>query len=224
MAPAPVIGIMIAEDMHLIRGALKALLSVETDMRIVNEIDNGDELVLAALRHRPDVALIDIGLSGTDGLTAAARLRAELPSCRVIILTGLATPTALRRAMAADVHGFIVKDTRPGDLAPSIRKVVNGERVIDPELAMATLKAPQNPLTARELDVLGVVAEGATVDDVADRLCLSDGTVRNYLSRILMKIGARTRVEAVEIAREAGWLAPAPGRFGLLRWRARARR
>ncbi|MEV0586827.1 response regulator transcription factor [Nonomuraea sp. NPDC050310] len=223
MAPLPPpIGVLIAEDMHLIRGALKALLTAEADMRVVDEVDNGDELVKAALRHRPDVALVDIGLPGTDGLTAAAALRRELPSCRTVILTGLATPTALRRAMAADAQGFIVKDARPGDLASSIRKVVRGERVIDPELAVSALKAPENPLTARELDVLGVVAEGATVDDVADRLCLSGGTVRNYISRILMKVGARTRVEAVEIAREAGWLWPSTvSRFGLLRWRAR---
>lgn len=216
------ISILIAEDMHLIRGALTALLSCEADMRVVEEVDNGDDIVKAALLHRPDVALIDIDLPGTDGLTATAALYEELPSCRTVILTGMATPTALRRALAANAYGFIVKDVRPAELVASIRKVSAGERVIDPDLAVAALKAPENPLTARELDVLGVVAEGATIDDVAERLCLTDGTVRNYIARIRMKVGARTRVEAVEIAKEAGWLWPsALNRFGLLRWRSR---
>ncbi|GAA4049862.1 response regulator transcription factor [Nonomuraea soli] len=214
--------ILLAEDLHLIRGALKALIDAEPDMEVVHDVDNGNDIVKAALHCRPDVALVDIALPGLDGLTAVAELRRELPSCRAVILTGLATPTALRRALAADVQGFIVKDARPGDLTACIRRVMKGERVIDPELAVAALKAPENPLTARELDVLGVVAEGATIEDAAVRLCLSDGTVRNYMSRILMKVGARTRVEAVEIAREAGWLWPASlGRFGLIRWRQR---
>ncbi|MFI6319680.1 response regulator [Nonomuraea sp. NPDC050556] len=213
----PDISILIAEDMHLIRGALNALLSREDDMRVVEEVANGDDLVEAALRHRPDVALVDIGLPGTDGLTATADLHRELPSCRTVILTGMATPTALRRALAANASGFIVKDISPAELVDGIRRVSSGERVIDQELAVAALKAPENPLTPRELDVLGVVAEGATVEDVAERLCLSGGTVRNYMARILTKVGARTRIEAIEIAREAGWLWPA----ALDRWRSR---
>lgn len=213
----PDISILIAEDMHLIRGALTALLSREDDMRVVEEVANGDDLVKAALLHRPDVALVDIGLPGTDGLTATADLHRELPSCRTVILTGMATPTALRRALAANASGFIVKDISPAELVDGIRRVCSGERVIDQDLAVAALKAPENPLTRRELDVLGVVAEGATVEDVAERLCLSGGTVRNYMARILTKVGARTRIEAIEIAREAGWLWPQ----ALGRWRSR---
>lgn len=214
------ISVLIAEDMHLIRGAMVALLSAEHDIKVVDEVGHGDDVVPSCLVHRPDVALVDIGLPGTDGLSATAELRRRLPSCKAVILTGLATPAALRRALDAGARGFVVKDTPAGQLAECVRRVVAGERVVDPELAVAALNARQNPLTTRELEVLKAAAEGAPVGEIADRLFLSGGTVRNYLSRILAKVGARTRVEAVTIAREAGWLWPDDVReIGLIRYR-----
>ncbi|MEU0478800.1 response regulator transcription factor [Streptosporangium sp. NPDC006013] len=200
------ISVLIAEDMHLVRGAMVALLSIEDDIKVVGEVGHGDEVVRSCLHHRPDVALLDIGLPGTDGLTAAAELHRRLPECATVILTGLATPAALHRALDAGARGFVVKDTPASQLADCVRRVAAGQQVVDPELAVATLNAKPNPLTPRELEVLQAAAEGAPVGEIADRLCLSGGTVRNYLARILTKVDARTRVEAVRIAKEAGWL------------------
>ncbi|MER7133622.1 response regulator transcription factor [Streptosporangium saharense] len=217
------ISVLIAEDMHLVRGAMAALLSVEHDIKVVEEVGHGDDVVPYCLRARPDVALLDIGLPGTDGLSAACELTRVLPSCKAVMLTGLATPAALRRALDAGARGFVVKDAPAGELADCVRRVAAGERVIDAELAVAALHARENPLTARELEVLKVAAEGEPVNEIAKRLFLSGGTVRNYLSRILAKMGARTRVEAVTIAQEAGWLWPEDvGRIGLIRYRSRA--
>ncbi|WP_344970463.1 response regulator transcription factor [Streptosporangium fragile] len=212
------ISVLIAEDMHLVRGAMVALLSTERDIEVVGEAGHGDEVVPVCLRHRPDVALIDIGLPGTDGLTVTHELSRRLPGCKTVILTALATPPALRRALDAGARGFVVKDSPAGQLAESVRRVAAGERVVDPELAVAALHARSNPLTARELEVLETAAEGVPVGEIAARLCLSGGTVRNHLARILAKVGARTRVEAVRIAREAGWIwsDDVPGR-GLIR-------
>ncbi|GGK78718.1 DNA-binding response regulator [Planomonospora parontospora subsp. parontospora] len=216
------INVLIAEDMHLVRGAMVALLSTEEDIEVVGESGHGDEVVEACLRHRPDVALIDIGLPGTDGITAAAELRRALPGCRAVILTGLATPAALRRALDAGARGFVVKDAPAGELAECVRRVARGEQVVDPDLAVAALSARENPLTCRELEVLKVAAEGAPVEEIADRLYLSGGTVRNYLSRILSKVGARTRVEAIRIAKQDGWLWPDDlSEVGLVRHRSR---
>lgn len=197
---------LVAEDMHLIRGALVALLGAESDIEVVAEVDRGDQIVSTALRARPDVAVIDIYLPGMDGLDAARVLHDELPDCRTVILTGVGTPGTLRRAMAANVRGFLVKDAPPGKLADSIRRVRRGQRIIDPDLAVAALEVNDNPLTARELDVLEVAAEGAHVSEIAGRLYLADGTVRNYLSKIVAKVGARNRIDAIRRAKDAGWL------------------
>ncbi|MGC5010349.1 response regulator transcription factor [Streptosporangium sp. DT93] len=214
------ISVLIAEDMHLVRGAMAALLSMESDIKVVGETGHGDEVVRSCMELRPDVALIDIGLPGTDGLTATAQLRRRLPECATVILTGLATPAALCRALDVGARGFVVKDTPADQLAGCVRRVAAGEQVVDPELAVAALHAKRNPLTARELEVLGAAAEGAPVGEIADRLCLSGGTVRNYLARILTKVGARTRVEAVRIARQAGWLwSDDPAELGVIRYR-----
>lgn len=197
---------LVAEDMHLIRGALVALLGAEADIEVVAEVERGDEIVSTALRARPDVAVIDIYLPGMNGLDAAGALHERLPGCHTLILTALGTPGTLRRAMAAHVRGFLPKDAPPAKLADGIRRVGNGQRIIDPDLAVAALELDDNPLTVREQDVLGVAAEGAKVSEIADRLFLSDGTVRNYLSKIVAKVGARNRVDAIRRAREAGWL------------------
>ncbi|GAA3023608.1 response regulator transcription factor [Streptosporangium longisporum] len=214
------ISVLIAEDMHLVRGAMVALLSMESDIKVIGDTGHGDEVVPSCVQLRPDVALIDIGLPGTDGLTATAELRHRLPECAPVILTGLATPAALCRALDVGARGFVVKDTPADQLAGYVRRVAAGEQVVDPELAVAALHAKRNPLTARELEVLGAAAEGAPVGEIADRLCLSGGTVRNYLARILTKVGARTRVEAVKIARQAGWLwSDDPAELGVIRYR-----
>ncbi|MDF4249999.1 response regulator transcription factor [Streptomyces sp. WMMB303] len=200
------ISVVLAEDMHMVRGALVALLDIEKDIEIVAEIDSGSAILPAVLAHRPDVAVIDIDLPGVDGLTAAAEVYEKLPACRTLILTSLGQPGNLRRALEAHVSGFLLKDAPPSKLADAIRRIRAGERVIDPELALDAWSARENPLTARETEVLRLAAEGAEAADIAGRLFLSVGTVRNYLTAIVIKLGARNRVDALRIAREQGWL------------------
>ncbi|MBO8193170.1 response regulator transcription factor [Streptomyces oryzae] len=200
------ISVVLAEDMHMVRGALVALLDIETDIEIVAEVDSGSDILPAVFAHRPDVAVIDIDLPGMDGLTAAAEVHEKLPACRTLILTSLGQPGNLRRALEAHVSGFLLKDAPPSKLADAIRRIQAGERVIDPELALDAWSARENPLTARETEVLRLAAEGAEAADIAGRLFLSVGTVRNYLTTIVIKLGARNRVDALRIAREQGWL------------------
>jgi len=200
------IRILIAEDMHLIRGALVALLSLEDGMEVVAELDRGDEIVSTALRTRPDVAVLDIDLPGLDGLSAAAQLEEQLPACKTLILTGLGQPGNLLRALQVHVRGFIVKDAPADALADGIRRVAAGERVIDPDLVAAALETGASPLTPREADVLRAAAEGISTDKIANQLALSPATVRNYLSYAISKIGAANRIDAIRIARNAGWL------------------
>jgi two-component system response regulator DesR len=200
------IRLLIAEDMHLIRGALVALLSLEPDMTVVAELDRGNGIVEAALAERPDVAVLDIDLPGIDGLTVAERLHDALPECRTLVLTGLGQPGNLLRALKAHVRGFIVKDAPAATLADGIRKVAAGERVIDPDLISAALETGASPLTARETDVMRAVERGITTQQTAAELSLSPATVRNYLSNAIGKVGAQNRIEAIRIAREAGWL------------------
>ena len=191
------IRVLLAEDQGMMRGALALLLGMEPDIEVVAEVANGADVVPAALRERPDVALVDIEMPGVDGLTATARLRAEVPSCRVVILTTFGRPGYLRRAMEAGASGFLVKDAPVEELAATIRRVLAGERVVDPALAAAALSAGPNPLTDRERDVLAAAADGSTVADIAARLHLSESTVRNYLSAAITKTGTRNRIEAV---------------------------
>lgn len=200
------IRILIAEDMHLIRGALMALLSREADMEVVAELDRGDQIIENALRVRPDVAVIDIDLPGIDGLTAAATLRAELPQCQILVLTGLSQPGYLLRALKLHVRGFILKDAPATALADGIRRVASGARVIDPELVASALDTGENPLTPRETDVLRAAADGVSTDEIGEALALSSTTVRNYLSNAIAKLGGRNRIDAIRIARDAGWL------------------
>ena len=200
------IRVLIAEDMHLIRGALVALLSLEDDMEVVAELDRGDAIVENALRTRPDVAVLDIDLPGVDGLTAAAELHRVLPECRVLVLTGMSQPGHLLRALQASVRGFIVKDAPARTLATGVRRVAAGARVIDPELVAAALETGASPLTPREGDVLRQADSGRPTEEIAAALHLSPATVRNYLSNAISKTGARNRIEAVRVARDAGWL------------------
>ncbi|MBM7808155.1 two-component system response regulator DesR [Geodermatophilus bullaregiensis] len=200
------IRVLVAEDQSMVRGALRALLELEEDITVVAEVGRGDEVLAAAREHSPDVALLDIEMPGADGLEAARELAAELPAVRAVVLTTFGRPGFLRRAMEVGAAGFLVKDAPVADLARSIRAVVAGERVIDRELAAAALAIGATPLSAREADVLREAADGATVADIARRLFLSEGTVRNYLSSAIGKTGARTRVEAARVAADKGWL------------------
>ncbi|WP_128381506.1 response regulator transcription factor [Streptomyces cavernae] len=204
--PARSIRVLLAEDQRMMRGALAVLLGMEPDMEVVAQIANGDTIVDTALRTRPDVALLDIELPGRSGLDAAADLHRECPDCRVLILTTFGRPGYLRRAMEAGAAGFLVKDGPVEELAEAIRRVLTGERVIDPALAAAALSAGPNPLTARERDVLNAAVDGATVADIAAKLHLSESTVRNYLSAAIGKTGTRNRMEALREARRQGWL------------------
>ncbi len=200
------IRVLLAEDQAMTRGALAALLGLAGDIEVVAQVGRGDEVVPAALASRPDVALLDIEMPGGDGLTVAAELRRRLPSCRALILTTFGRPGYLRRAMESGVVGFLVKDAPASELATAIRRAMAGERVIDPTLAAAALTEGNNPLTEREREVLAAAAPGASVAEIADRLALSEGTVRNYLSTAIQKLNARNRVEAARIAEEKGWL------------------
>jgi two-component system, NarL family, response regulator DesR len=201
-----VIRVLIAEDMHMIRSALVALLSLEEDMEVVAELDRGDQIVPAALETRPDVAVVDIDLPGLDGLTAAEQLHDRLPSCRTLVLTGLGQPGNLLRALQAHVRGFIVKDAPAETLTDGIRRIAAGGRVIDPDLVAAALETGVSPLTARETDVLREAQNGLPTEQIASRLSLSPATVRNYLSNAITKVGGRNRIDAIRIARNAGWL------------------
>ncbi|MGY1609684.1 response regulator [Geodermatophilus sp. SYSU D00700] len=200
------IRVLVAEDQSMVRGALRALLELEPDITVVAEVGRGDQVLAAAREHHPDVALLDIEMPGRDGIEAARELAAELPAVRAVVLTTFGRPGFLRRAMEVGAAGFLVKDAPVAELARAIRAVVAGERVIDRQLAAAALAIGATPLSAREADVLREAADGATVADIARRLFLSEGTVRNYLSSAIGKTGARTRVEAARVAADKGWL------------------
>ncbi len=198
--------VLLAEDQAMVRGALSALLSLEEDIEIVAEASRGDDVLPAALDALPDVALLDIEMPGGDGLSAATALKERLPSCRVIILTTFGRSGYLKRAMESGALGFLLKDAPASELSSAIRRVMEGERVVDPALAASALSERGNPLTDRERDVLFASADGATIGDVAARLYLSEGTVRNYLSTAIKKLGVRNRVEAARLAERKGWL------------------
>jgi two-component system response regulator DesR len=201
-----VIRLLLADDQALIRTALATLLDLEEDFQVVAQVGRGDEIVAAALRSRPDVALLDIEMPGVDGLAAASALAHQLPTCRVLMLTAFGRTGYLRRAMESGALGFVVKDAPAEQLADAVRRVARGERVVDPALAAATLAGGPSPLTGRERDVLVAARDGATVADVAAKLFLSEGTVRNYLSSAIAKTGVRNRIEAVRAAEDRGWL------------------
>jgi two-component system response regulator DesR len=201
-----VIRLLVADDQALVRGALASLLDLEADFEVVAQVGRGDEVVAAAIEARADVALLDIEMPGLDGIAAAAALRERMPSCRSLIVTTFGRPGYLRRAMEAGAYGFVVKDTPASQLADAVRRVADGLRVVDPALAAESLAAGRSPLSGRETDVLVAVRTGATASEVAARLHLSEGTVRNHLSAAIGKTGARSGQEAARIAAENGWL------------------
>jgi two-component system response regulator DesR len=200
------IRVLLAEDQSMVRGALAALLTLERDIEVVAEVARGDEVVTAAERARPDVALLDIEMPGMDGLTAAGELHRALPQCKVLILTTFGRPGFLRRAIDSGAVGFLVKDAPAAELADAIRKAMAGLRVIDPGLANAALSEGASPLTERQREVLAHARSGASVAEIARDLYLSEGTVRNYLSEAMSKLDAHNRNEAARIAEERGWL------------------
>ena len=200
------IRVLLAEDMRILRDTLVAVLNLQDDIEVVTEVSSGDAIVPAALRDRPDVAVVDIDLPSVDGLTASAELRERCPDCKILILTVLGNPGTLRRALAAHVDGFLVKDTPAAQLADAVRKIAAGERVIDQHLALAALEVPESPLSPREAEVLRLFASGADPAEIAANAHLSYGTVRNYLASAVTKLGARNRIDAVRIAAESGWL------------------
>jgi two-component system response regulator DesR len=200
------IRVLVAEDMRILRDTLVSVLNLEEDIKVVAQVAAGPDIVPAALAERPDLAVLDIDLPGTDGLTAASALHERLPSCKVVMLTVLGHPRQLRAALGAHVSGFMVKDAPSDQLIDVLRKVAAGKRVIDPELALAALEMKESPLSERETDVLRRFAAGTDLPGIAAELFLSYGTVRNYMASAVTKLGARNRMDAVRIASEAGWL------------------
>ncbi|WP_405716398.1 MULTISPECIES: response regulator [unclassified Streptomyces] len=200
------IRLLLAEDQSMVREALAALLGLEPDIEVVAQVARGDEVLAAAHEHDIDVALLDIEMPGMTGIDAAAALHRELPAVKIVVVTTFGRPGYLRRAMESGADAFLVKDAPAAQLAEAVRKVLAGERVIDPTLAAAALADGASPLTDRERDVLRTAADGSTNAEIAAALHLSQGTVRNYLSMAIQKMAARNRAEAVRIAREKGWL------------------
>ncbi|MEU1039815.1 DNA-binding response regulator [Streptomyces sp. NPDC005551] len=200
------IRVLLAEDVQMVREALASLLQLEDDIEVVGEVGNGEDILPAAERARPDVAILDVNMPGLDGLTGAERLRERLPGCRILVLTVLDAPNVVRRAQDIRVDGYLVKNAPAEHLIQAVRRVMAGERVITPELALAAWEGLPNPLTAREADVLRLAAAGAEATEIAEFLHLSPGTVRNYMTTIVAKLDARNRTDAVRIARDAGWL------------------
>lgn len=200
------IKLLLAEDQGMVRGALKALLNLEPDIEVVAEAADGIEAVTAARHVATDVALLDIEMPGKDGIEATAEILAARPDCKVMILTTFGKPGLLRRAMESGASAFLVKDGPAPELAAAIRRVLAGERVIDPALAAAALSAGPNRLTPRERDVLRASVDGSSINAISARLNLAPGTVRNYLSLAMRKLDARNRIEAVRVAQRYGWL------------------
>jgi len=198
--------IMIAEDQTMVRQALVALLELEPDIEVIAEAADGAEALAMASKHSPDVAVLDIEMPGPNGIEVAGQLGRSGFSGKVIIVTTFDRPGYLRAAMTAGASGFLLKDAPAADLAAAVRRVAAGERVVDPSLAAAALAQGDSPLTDREAEVLAAAASHDAVSDVAARLHLSPGTVRNHLSAAIQKLGARNRAEAVQIAQRKGWL------------------
>jgi len=200
------IRILIAEDQAMVRGALAALLGLEPDIEVVATAADGVEALALCEQHAPDIVLTDIEMPRMTGLELATQLAARNVACRVMIVTTFGRSGYLRRALSAGVRGFLLKDAPANALAAAIRTVHAGGRAIAPELALESWSGAQDPLTERERQVLRLAGEGASSADIARQIHLSEGTVRNYLSEAISKLGAGNRVEAYRLARDAGWL------------------
>jgi two-component system, NarL family, response regulator DesR len=201
-----VIRILLADDQALVRGALAALLDLESDLEVVAQVGRGDEVLAAARSSQAEVCLLDIEMPGLTGLEVAEQLRAELPTARSLIVTTFGRPGYVRRALDAGAAGFLVKDTPARELADAVRRVHAGLRVVDPDLATESLMSGPSPLTARETEILSLALDGSPVAAIAARAHLSVGTVRNHLSAAIGKTGATTRAEAARLAQSNGWI------------------
>ena len=200
------IRVLLADDQALVRGAVAALLELESDLEVVGQVGSGQEAIEACASTRPDVALLDVEMPGMDGIAATEAVKLAHPHVRVLIVTTFGRPGYLRRALRAGADGFVVKDTPAPQLAEAVRRVHAGLRVVDPTLAADSVVTGESPLTTRETDVLRIATRGVVVGDIARQLSLSEGTVRNHLSSAIGKTGARTRSEAARIATDNGWL------------------
>lgn len=200
------IRVLLADDQALVRGALAALLDLEPDLHVVAQVGSGEAAVAACGASHPDVALLDVEMPGMDGIITTAEVKRLHPGVRVLIVTTFGRPGYLRRALRAGADGFVVKDTPASQLADAVRRVHAGFRVVDPILAADSAVSGESPLTGRETDVLRIALDGVTVEQIARKLSLSEGTVRNHLSSAIGKTGSRTRSEAARIATENGWL------------------
>jgi two-component system response regulator DesR len=197
---------MLVEEAGLLRGALQAVLGDERDMEVVAALGGGEKLLAVAAELCPDVLVMDLDLRHTDALGVTRQIVAAVPDCAVIALTARQTPAILQLALRANVRGFLGKDLELSEFVRLVRTVAGGVRVIDPATALAALRAVDNPLTARERDVLRAAADGLSTRQIAGRLFLTEGTVRNYFSAIQRKMGASNRWEAIGMARDSGWL------------------
>jgi two-component system response regulator DesR len=213
------IKVLLADDQALIRQAFSALLQLEPDIEVVGQAADSDAAVALAAEREPDVVLMDVQMprnaggvgagragGGDDGIAATARILTRNPKIRVIILTTFGRPGYLRRAMESGAVGFMVKDAPADQLIEGIRRVHRGLRVVDPALAAASLSIGSSPLTERETEVLVAASQGGSTGNIAAKVFLSEGTVRNHLSAAMGKLGAASRAEAVRIATENGWL------------------
>ncbi|HEX8007534.1 MAG TPA: response regulator transcription factor [Trebonia sp.] len=196
---------LVAGRVALIRAGLLALLARQPDMEVVAELDRAELVVPAAGTSQPDVAVIAEGVAG-QGFATIRALRAAVPSCGSVIVASGHSPGKLREAVAASADGFVLMESAPEKIAEAVRRVAAGGKALDPDLVFSALNTAASPLTAREMDVLRLAAQGAPATEIADELYLSVGTVRNYMSRVIGKTGARSRVDAIRIAEGAGWL------------------
>lgn len=201
--------VMLAMELQMIRDAFSAILEMDSDLTVVGEADRAETVLRTAQRCRPDVVVLDADMTDGSAITVAADLHRHMPACRTLLIAARKSPELLRRAMKASASGLLLKDSPAGDLVNGIKVVASGEQIVDQELAIAALNARPNPLTPREVDVLVLVSAGAEPTEIAKRLDLRVGTVRNYLATIVTKLEARNRVDAIRIADESGWLLPA---------------
>ncbi|MFB7927804.1 LuxR C-terminal-related transcriptional regulator [Streptomyces sp. NPDC056039] len=200
------IRVLLVEHTRLVRGAFAALLSREDDIEVVAEADGDGDVVARALACRPDVAVIDVDSRAGEEIAVRGELRARLPECRLLLVMASTTPERLRRMLDLHAAGVISTNAPPDRLVHGVRKLVRGQRFVDPEFALAALDAGANPLTPREVEVLRLTADGTPTREIAERLSLSVATVRNHLSAITRKTGGRNRIDAIRIAGESGWV------------------
>jgi two-component system response regulator DesR len=206
LSPAKAIRVLLAEDQTMLRGALAALLDLEPDITVIAQACNGNEALKLARLHMPDIIITDIEMPGRTGLELADELKNDGSSAHVIVLTTFARPGYLRRALDAGARGYLLKDRPASELAEAVRRVHAGLRAIDPALAAEAWSVEQDPLSDRERQILHRAGEGRSSAEIAAELRLSEGTVRNYLSEAIAKLGAANRIDAARIARSRGWL------------------